>query len=450
MRRTRSLASIFFLITLLLLPQFGPILSAQMTPLSPQELDQLLSPIALYPDSLLSQIVTASTNPQEILDFDNWLVANQGLSGDALTDAAQQRGFDPAFLALAAFPQIIEMMAQHIDDYAAIGEAFSSDQAAVSDSIQRLRSQAYNAGSLQSNQQQTVVVQPGPQPIYVIQPTNPQMVYVPQYDPTAVYVRPATSTLVAASLITFGLGIGIGALIASNQPWGWGGWGWNWGARRVYYNRGYWSGWSNPYRPPRPWYRPRPIVWANRPGYRGNWRYRPNGYRPPKPNRPPVSGRPPWGPGNRPGSRPPSRPITTPVQPGRPRPTPGKPVTTPVQPGRPTRPTPTPRPNPNQPSIQPVKPGNPSRPVTRPTPTPQPSQPKPAQPSRPAVQPKPTPQPAQPSPQPTRPAPPPNRPSTQPSRPTAQPRTAPQARPQPQKPAAPPKPAPQTPPPQPN
>lgn len=113
-------------------------------------------------------------------------------------------------------------MAQHIDDYAAIGQGFSANQAAVTDSIRRLRAQAYAAGSLQSNAQQTVEVQQASgQTIYVIQPANPQVGYVPQYDPTLVYVRPG-SGMVAAPLITFGAGIGIGVLLASNQPWGWG------------------------------------------------------------------------------------------------------------------------------------------------------------------------------------------------------------------------------------
>ena len=279
--RTRCTA-VLLVITLVILPGSGPFVWAQDAPPDAQQLDQLLAPIALYPDSLLSQITTASTNPQEILDVDNWLAQNPGLAGTALTDAAQQQGFDPAFIALVNFPQVLEMMAQHIDDYAAIGAAFSADQGAVAASIQRLRDEAYQSGTLQGNSQQQVQVQTssGP-PIYVIQPTNPQIVYVPQYDPTIVYVRPATPVM--APLITFGIGIGIGALLVSNQPWGWGGWGWNWGARRAYYNHVYWGGWGNPYRPPVIWYRPRPVVWSNRPGYGGNWGYRPNGYRPPIP-----------------------------------------------------------------------------------------------------------------------------------------------------------------------
>jgi hypothetical protein len=194
---------------------------------------------------------------------DNWLQDNQGMTGTALTDAAQQQGFDPAFIALVNFPQVLEMMAQHVDDYAAIGQAFSAGQEAVSASVQRLRAQAYAAGTLRStSQQQVVVQQPAGQTVYVIQPASPQVVYVPQYDPAVVYVAPSTDAVVVASLISFGVGIGIEALLVDNRPWGWSGWGWNWGSRRVYYNHIVWGGWSNPYRPPRPWYRPRPVVWS--------------------------------------------------------------------------------------------------------------------------------------------------------------------------------------------
>jgi hypothetical protein len=191
-------------IALVLLPDFVPFLSAQTGLPTPQQLDQLLAPVALYPDSLLAQITTASTNPQEILDVENWLAQNRGLTGTALTDAAEKQEFDPAFIALVNLRQELEMMGQHIDDYAAIGQAFMADQGAVSASIQRLRAQAYAAGTLPTNaQQQVEVQQPAGQTIYVIQPANPQVVYLPVYNPTVVYVRPSTSTVVATSLITF-------------------------------------------------------------------------------------------------------------------------------------------------------------------------------------------------------------------------------------------------------
>ncbi len=123
-----SRITVFLVIATLLFVQMSPDLLAQAPPTpTPQQLDQLLAPIALYPDSLLAQITTASTNPQEILDVDNWLANNPGLSDTALSDAAQQQGFDPAFVALTHFPMVLQMMAEHIDDYAAIGQAVSTD-----------------------------------------------------------------------------------------------------------------------------------------------------------------------------------------------------------------------------------------------------------------------------------------------------------------------------------
>src|ERR1700677_1526209 len=234
MQRKPSLSLVLLLVGLLLFQGLAPDLQAQgPPPPTPQQLDQLLAPIALYPDSLLAQITTASTNPQEILDVDNWLAQNSNLTVSQLTAAAQQQGFDPAFIALVGFPQVIQMMAENIDDYAAIGAAVTANQAEVSASIQRLRAQAYASGALRSSPQQVVnVQQDAGQPIYVIQPVNPNVVYVPQYDPTVVYAGSGLN----AGLITFGIGIGITALLVS-QPWGWGGWGWNWGGRRIYYNR---------------------------------------------------------------------------------------------------------------------------------------------------------------------------------------------------------------------
>jgi hypothetical protein len=365
MQRKPSFSAVLLLVGLLLFQGLAPDLQAQgPPPPTPQQLDQLLAPIALYPDSLLAQITTASTNPQEILDVDNWLAQNRNLTLSQLTEAAQQQGFDPAFIALVGFPQVLQMMAENIDDYAAIGAAVTANQEEVSASIQRLRSQAYAAGSLRTTpQQQVEVQQAGGQPIYVIQPANPQVVYVPVYNPTVVYVSGGPSV----GLITFGMGIGITALLVS-QPWGWGGWGWNWGARRIYYNRGPWGGWHGGYHPPHPWYRPRPVPYNHRPGYGGNWGYRPPNYRPPTPVRYPAY--------NRPGSR----PVT---QPGyRPPPNAGKPSIQPVKPGTPGYRPPTNRP----PTTKPAPPPN-RVPTTKPAPQ-RPPQNRPPQ-TRPAPQNKP-------------------------------------------------------------
>src|SRR5580698_3859676 len=283
---------------------------------SGEQLEQLLAPIALYPDTLLAQICAASGDPQQIIDTDNWLKQNGNLRGAALNDAAQQQGFDPAFIALVTFPSVLDAMAQNIDDYAAIGSAFKADQAAVMAAIQTLRQQAYASGALDSNEYQNVSVeQQGGAQVVVVQPANPQFVYVPQYQPQQVFVSgPNGGDFVAASLLSFGAGIAIGALI-NDQPWGWRGWGWGWGGRGVMYRNNPWR-FSYGYRSPRPSYRPRPPIY-NRPIHARpppNWNQRP-GYRPQpgSPGRPgagrPETGRPGAGrpPGNVGGGRPPGQ-----------------------------------------------------------------------------------------------------------------------------------------------
>ena len=284
-------------------------------------------------------------------------VKNAGLNGLALSNAAQAQGFDPPFIALASFPQILGMMAQNIDDYASIGAAFQANQASVMDSVQRLREDAYEAGALRSGPQQRVLVEPySGQRVIVIQPANPQIVYVPQYDPGVVYGYGGPG---AAAWITFGVGIGLGAALANNHPWGWSSWGWNWGHRRLLYNHHYWRPTFIRYRSRRPTYRP------GRPNF-----------------------------GNRPVIRPPRpRPGGPSIQPVRPRP--GQQTTRPTS--RPTRPTT--RPSPGTPSIQPVRPrpGQQTRPVQgRPSngvrPAPIPTRTRPAPQTRPQTRPAPQPQ----------------------------------------------------------
>jgi hypothetical protein len=297
---TATLAGFVWAWSLLLAPAS---VYAQNALPTPDQLDQLLAPIALFPDPLVAQICAASTDPQQILDADAWLHQNLTLTGQARTDAAQAQGFDPAFIALVNFPQVLDMMAQNIDSYAAIGQAFTANQGMVMDSIQRLRQQAYAVGALQSNQYQTVDVQgQGTSQVVVIQPANPQIIFVPQYNPQVVFVQPDASAVVAASLITFGAGIALGAWMAdASRPWGWGGWGWNWGRRTVIVHNNPWVVY-NRYRPRYPSYRFRPPVYS-RPVYvrpPNNWHDRPY-YRPPGGSPPPY--RPPGG--QPPQSRPP-------------------------------------------------------------------------------------------------------------------------------------------------
>jgi hypothetical protein len=284
------------------------------------QLDQLVAPIALYPDPLLAQVTAASQDPQQILDVNSWLRLNRNLEGQALTDAAQRAGFDPAFISLVNFPEVLGMMAAHINDFAALGAAFQADQRAVMDSVQRLRQRAFATGVLDSNEFQTVRVEnQGGTQVVVVQPANPQIVFVPQYDPVQAFAfTPGPSSTFGASLVGFGSGVALGAWLTNGvHPWYWGGWGWGWGRGTMMWRGNPWV-WRPVYRPPRRWFAPRPPVfrpppsgwgrppnnWANRPGRRPP----PAGWRPVGPGtggRPPVAGpRPPAGGGRPPGPRP--------------------------------------------------------------------------------------------------------------------------------------------------
>ena len=118
---------------------------------TPEALEDLLAPIALYPDPVLSQVLIASTNPQEVLDAGNWLIANEGLKGKALDDGAAQAGFTPPIRALVQFPQTIDMMCMELGWTTELGQAFVADQAGVLDAVQRLRKQAMDVGNLKTS-----------------------------------------------------------------------------------------------------------------------------------------------------------------------------------------------------------------------------------------------------------------------------------------------------------
>ena len=199
----------------------------------PQQLDQLLAPIALYPDPLLAQILMASTYPLEVVDAARWVQDpnNAPLRGDQLDAALQQQTWDPSVKSLAPFPQILQMMNSKLDWTQALGNAFLAQQAAVMDSVQRLRAEARRAGTLQSTPQQTVSTEGQ---AIMIEPASSQLAYVPYYDPRAVYGSwgypdyppvyfppPPNYGYVAGPGIYFGVGFGvIGAL------WGWDRWDW--------------------------------------------------------------------------------------------------------------------------------------------------------------------------------------------------------------------------------
>jgi hypothetical protein len=166
---------------------------------TPEALEELLAPIALYPDPVLSQVLIASTNPQEVLDAGNWLVANETLKGKALDDGAAKVGFTPPIRALIQFPQTIDMMCMELGWTTELGQAFVADQQGVLDAVQRLRKQAVDAGNLKSSDAMKVVEeeQEGEE-VVVLKPPKPDVVYVPTYDPQTVYAPAPAATTAAA------------------------------------------------------------------------------------------------------------------------------------------------------------------------------------------------------------------------------------------------------------
>jgi len=206
-------------------------------------LDQLLAPVALYPDALLAQILMSAQDPPKVAELDKWLKSNATLKGTPLQDAAVKAGFDASFVALALFPQVVAKMAEQIAWTVVLGQSFTKDKTAVFATIQKLRKQAQTVGTLKSNEQQEVetkTTSSGEQ-VIVIEPTNPQIIYVPQYNTQVVYTQPpVTNTTVivqedndaevavAAGLIGFTAGIAIGAAMDNNYyygPYGWHGGG---------------------------------------------------------------------------------------------------------------------------------------------------------------------------------------------------------------------------------
>ena len=192
---------------------------------APDVLEQLLAPIALYPDELIGQILAASVNSQEVLDAGNWLLQNQNLKGDALDAAAKKAGFGDPMRALLRFPTVVDMMCQEFDWTRQLGAAFTSDQKGVLDAIQRLRASAVDVGSLQSNPQQIVekTTDNGTQ-VILVKPADPTVIYVPQYNPQVVYTTPPATTTQSTSsgssttsaLVAFTLGIVVGSAMSNN------------------------------------------------------------------------------------------------------------------------------------------------------------------------------------------------------------------------------------------
>jgi hypothetical protein len=224
--------------------------SGQGGTFSQEELDQMLAPIALYPDSLLAQLLVAATYPDQVVEADQWVTQNSNLKGDALNDAVDRKDWDLSVKALVPFPQVLAMMSDKKEWTQRMGDAFLAQQADVMDTIQRLRAKAHAQGNLKSTEQQKVVVRGDS---IEIEPSNPRVVYVPTYNPTVIYGpwwHPAHPPyaynpyyphyaydplyrgvgFVTAGVFGFAAGIAVGSYWHS-------GWGrWDWHRHNVYVN----------------------------------------------------------------------------------------------------------------------------------------------------------------------------------------------------------------------
>jgi hypothetical protein len=242
-----------------------------------QELQELVSPIALYPDVLVAQILAGSTYPTQVVEADRWLKQNPNLTGDQLAAQVNPQPWDPSIKSLTQFPTVLQTMNDSLAWTSALGEAYYNQPADVMNAIQVLRNMAVNAGTLKSTEQQRVEVQPAPpaaqgggqpsiQQTVIIQPAQPNTVYVPQYNPTSAYGAPVQappgysgSDLLLTGVLSFGAGILLGSLINNghnNWGCGWYGYGGGGHSSSVKYNNNIYVTNNNVYPGRPPAYRP--------------------------------------------------------------------------------------------------------------------------------------------------------------------------------------------------
>jgi hypothetical protein len=216
--------------------------------LSPEQLDTLVAPVALYPDALLSQVLVAATYPLEVVEAGQWLQQNRNLQGPQLVEAARQQNWDASVQALAAFPDVMVTVNQDVQWTTALGNAFLAQQSDVMAAVQRMRARAQANGKLSSTAQQTVTTETqGGQAAIDIAPADPQVIYVPQYDPAYVWGPPAWGYYPPLYYGGYGFGyypgIDIGLCFGGWGGWGGRGWGWgpNWFGGSVFVNGGFFN-----------------------------------------------------------------------------------------------------------------------------------------------------------------------------------------------------------------
>src|SRR5208283_1760864 len=217
--------------------------AAQAPPYAQQtsdQLQQLVAPIALYPDSLVAQILAAATFPEQVVVADRWVQTHPDLKGDALGQAVDQQPWDPSVKALTAFPSVLGNMDKNLSWTSSLGDAYYNQGQDVMEAIQVMRQRAQQAGTLKTTPQQTVTTQDS---TIIVEPANPEVVYVPAYDPWVVYGNPIVAwpgwypypgIWYDDTFLWFGAGFGIGWF--GGWGWGWGHWGCDWHNRNVDYN----------------------------------------------------------------------------------------------------------------------------------------------------------------------------------------------------------------------
>jgi len=213
-----------------------------VAPLTTDQLDALVAPIALYPDALVAQVLAAAGYPDQVAFADDWLNQNTNLQGAALTQQVNQQSWDPSVKALTQFPSVLHDLAKNLSWTSSLGQAFTNQQSDVMAAVQVMRAKAQAVGSLKSSSQ-IKVVQASAQTI-VIEPADANVVYVPQYNPAVVYGTPLfvpayNPPVVVAAGVSFGAGVAIGAAFGGGGfigggfgggvGWGFGAWGCNWG-----------------------------------------------------------------------------------------------------------------------------------------------------------------------------------------------------------------------------
>lgn len=217
-------------------------------PLPPQQLDDLVAPVALYPDPLLGEILAASTYPLGVVEAHQWVLDHPKWKPSKLMDEAKKQHWDPSVQGLVAFPQALTLLSQDVNWTTSLGNAFLAQQMDVMQAVQRLRQQAYAKGTLRSTPQQTVTeTNQNGRPEIAIEPANPDVWYVPAYNPAYVWGPPPYGYY--PPLYYPGIGIGfdwgpgidLGLYFGGWGGWGWGGWGWmpNWYVGGLYVNNSF-------------------------------------------------------------------------------------------------------------------------------------------------------------------------------------------------------------------